>query len=112
MDRYSRQCGIMAIDSLLKEAQTPAPPSRELPPEHPVARLAQTDLARLQEMLPSQLSPDIVTSGPVSHARTQYYQMLQQLYDKYVAPFNRQDGRQSTKGPAVEDPPRVVSVPK
>jgi len=70
MDRYRRQCGIKAIDSLLKEAQAPAPPSRELPPEHPVAQLEQADLARLQGMIPSQLSPEFIAKpGPIGAAR-------------------------------------------
>ena len=123
MRRNSRKLGINAIDLLLKQAQSPERYS--LPPDHPVADLARSDLARLRKILPeggSPLGEELFNIGgfpPMMDARGQYYRQLQQLYDRYVAPFHKAQTNQTQmhpmhpkKGPAVENPPRVVSVPK
>lgn len=120
MNRNSRKLGINAIDFLLKQAQSPERYS--LPPDHPVADLARSDLTRLRQILPEGGSPfgeelfNIEGFSPMMDARGQYYRQLQQLYDQYVAPFHRPQAvptqTYQKKGPATENPPRVVAVPK
>lgn len=92
MNRFVRQFGVVLVEGMLKRAQNEP---------GPVDLLAQeTDLSGL-------LGGDGIVDQELAAAQEEYFNRLQDIYGKYVAPFHGKG-----KGPAVEEAPKVISVPK
>lgn len=92
MHRLGRQLGVALVEGMMKRAQE----------MNPVDQLAQeTDLSGLLGNMGG------IADQGLAAAQETYFNRLQSIYGKYVAPFHGKG-----KGPAVEKAPKVVSVPK
>lgn len=92
MNRFVRQFGVALVEGMLKRAQDEP---------NPVDLLAQEmDLGEL-------FGGGGIADQELAAAQEEYFNRLQGIYGKYVAPFYGKG-----KGPAVEEAPKVISVPK
>ena len=94
MNRFARQLGVALVEGMLKRAQDDP---------NPVDLLAQE--LNLGELLGG--NGGGIASQELTAAQEDYFNRLQGIYGKYVAPFHGKG-----TGPAAEEAPKVISVPK